>query len=54
MASIVTFPENFVKKKIERKLGTAGLLKNLNPNYAAIYKLLIEKGYFSPKLVKVL
>ena len=37
-----------------RKIGTAGLLKNPVKNYAVIYKLLSEKGYFSPKLVKAL
>jgi hypothetical protein len=35
-------------------MGCVGLLKNPVKNYAVIYKLLSEKGYFSPEVIKAL
>ena len=35
-------------------MGTVGLLKNPFTNYVVIYRILIEKGFFLPKLIKAL
>ena len=51
---LTTGLKNVDQREGGEKTGAVGLLKNPVNNYAVIYKLLSEKGYFSPKLVKAL